>query len=480
VPLEPSEPKGPRRIVLPGEEGPEPAPSATSAADRPADSAPAPEPLESVAPDEPLIVLPPGTEPEEEDELPEHPKLRPLEILPVRDREQDLLLVTDPLGVLRAPVALRFETLELLQLLDGSLSLNELAALVARESKDLRASRFVRDLIRQLDRLLLLDSPRFQRAYAEVRSAYHQLEVRQAVLEGVSYPADPREAEAFFARHFEQAEALRKDAPSQPPGAAAGAAPRALLEPHLDPRRAGPAIARGYLELDPADDSPLRVIVHGVGHALFGDLFALTRKHFETPFGLVHCDTRFVDAVAERLGDAAYRAELTHRDEHSIEFQAIYLRHRFRRRRLTLVPILCGGFHALLDERKTPRDQPELEVLIAAISEAERRLGCATLHVASADLSHVGARFGDPAPDERTLREVEEKDRAALAAAVRGDAEGWHQAIATHEDSTRICGWAATYVMLRCAAPGEGRLLHYQQSPESNGSMVSLATLAWP
>ena len=43
-----------------------------------------------------------------------------------------------------------------------------------------------------------------------------------------------------------------------------------------------------------------------------------------------------------------------------------------------------------------------------------------------------------------------------------------------------VCGWAAAYVMLRCAEPGEGRLLHYEQSAESNGSMVSIATVAWP
>jgi AmmeMemoRadiSam system protein B len=254
------------------------------------------------------------------------------------------------------------------------------------------------------------------------------------------------------------------------------------MVPHLDPRRAGPAIARGYLELEPAGAAaatPLRVVVLGVGHSLFGDLFALTRKHFETPFGPLRCDTTFVDALAARLGDAAYHGELAHRDEHSIEFQALYLRHRFRDRPLTLVPILCAGFHALVEQDQPPAGHPELSRLIEAVRMTERELGGETLYIAGVDFSHVGVRFGDPAPDERTCREIEEKDRAAIEAARRGDAEAWHQAIASHQDSTRICGWGATYLMLRCAEPGEGRLLHYEQSAEPNGSLVSVATMSW-
>lgn len=482
MPLDPRDPPPPGRIILPvGASASEPEPAAAT----------------------PRIVLPPGVEPAEADDLPEYPRLRPLEIVPVRDGDKDYLIVTDPEGVLSAPIALKLEALELMQVLDGSVSLKELSALVARESKDIRAGRFVRDFVSQLDRLLLLDSPRFEQAFAEARGLYHRLEVRQAALEGVSYPQAPAEAEAFLARHFEDAarmDAATGDAIGAPAAATAGAAapagssapasagaratapPRALLVPHLDPRRAGASIARGYLELErsaPGARTPLRVVVFGVGHSLYSVPFALTRKHFETPFGPLRCDTAFVDAVAGRLGEIAYHGELAHRHEHSIEFQALYLRHRFRDRPLTLVPILCGGFHALLEEGQSPAESPELTALIEAVREADRTLGGPTLHVASVDFSHVGVRFGDPATDDRTRREVEEKDRAAIEAARRGDAAAWHQAIASHEDSTRICGWGATYVMLRCAQPGEGRLLHYEQSQEAGGSLVSVAAMAW-
>jgi MEMO1 family protein len=460
--LDPSEPPRKGRIILPGE--PEPAPESPAVGHESAAEAP-------------HIVLPPGVDAPEEI-LPEYPRLRPLEMIPVRDQERDYLVISDPMGVVPAPIALRLEVLELLQLLDGSLSLNELGALVARESKDIRAARFVRDLVSQLDHLLLLDSPRFHQALSEVRQAYHALEIRPAALEGISYPAEPVAARAFLDAQVEAARALAQDAPP-PPGAQP---PRAVVVPHLDPRRAGPTIALAWSELErvPKSDRPLRVVVFGVGHTLLGEPYALTRKSFETCLGKLPCDTAFVDALASRLGDEAYRGELAHRHEHSIELQALYLMHRFADRKLSLVPILVGGFHPLLETGQTPREAGALEPLIAAVRETTERLGGDTLYAAAVDFSHVGPRFGDPAPDERTRAEVEGLDRTSVEAARAGDAEAWYRSIADHKDSTRICGWGATYAMLRVAEPGSGRLLHYEATQEQDHSMVSIAAIAWP
>jgi AmmeMemoRadiSam system protein B len=459
MPTEPTDPAAPRRIIVPGDD-------------------PRPAPGDGRSTGAPRLVLPPGVAREELPDLPEYPRLRPLEIMAMRDGDRDVLLVSDPLGVMPAPVALRVEALDMLRVLDGSLSLNDITAEVVRASKDLRAGTYVKEFVAQLDQMLMLDSPRFEEAYRELRETYHGLEIRQAVLGGHAYPEDPGELGRFIDGHF--AEAERSRAADGMPVARADALPRALLAPHLDPRRAGATIARAYLELGDRPPGPVRVVVYGTGHSLFEVPVALTRKHFETPFGRVPCDTEFVDALAARLGDRAWRGELAHRHEHSIEFQTLYLKRRFGDHPVSLVPILCGGFHGLLDAGRGPRDDTTLETMIAAVREVERSLGGATLHVAAVDLSHMGPRFGDPAVDDRVLGEVETRDRTALDAAARGDADGWNQAIAEHEDSTRVCGWGPTYALLRCAEPGAGRLLQYQQSREENGSVVSVAAMVWP
>src|SRR5262249_12003521 len=105
---DPRDPTPPRRIIVPGADPRREAPGARRGAP------------EGGPPDAPRIVLPPGVGNTEHDDLPEYPRLRPLEIVALRDGDRDLLMVSDPLGVMPAPVALRVEALEMLRVLDGS------------------------------------------------------------------------------------------------------------------------------------------------------------------------------------------------------------------------------------------------------------------------------------------------------------------------------------------------------------------------
>jgi len=434
---------------------------------------------EPEAVEKPRIILPPGSVRESAEDLPEYPRLRRLMILPVRDGERELLLVQDPMGIIAGQPVLGMESLPILQLLDGTVSLNDISAAVMRESKDLRVGNMIRDFIAQLDEMFMLESPRFQRALDETRSQYHQLEIRPAALEGVSYPAEREALEQMLDGHFAEARAARETAGAAEPTAV----PRSILAPHLDPRREGPLMARAYLEIPaplPASATPLRVVILGTGHNLVGDYAALTRKHFQTALGKATTDTAFVDHVASKLGDLAYRGELSHREEHSIEFQVLYLQRRLGETPFTIVPILCGGFYNLLDERKTPREEPEVEALIEGLRGAEAKLGGTTMYVAGVDFSHFGPRFGDPKVVEEVKAEVKQVDQAAIEAAAAGDADAWFASIAEQDDATRICGYAPTYVMLRAATPGAGRPLGYAQSEERDTSVVSVAAMVWP
>ena len=451
--LDPKEPARPSKLIVPGE----------------------PEPSEKPAS---RIILPPGVSRPVDEEIPERPRLRDLVLVPFSDGQREYIMVSDPLGVIEGQPVLGIEALPILQLLDGTVTLNDLNTALMRESKDLRVANMVRDFIAQLDQLLMLDSPRFETEFKARREAWHQLEIRPAALEGRSYPAEPEACARLLDEHFEAARRLRAEAGQ--PEAPADARPRAVLAAHLDPRRAGPTIARAYLELGPEQKEPLRVVIFGTGHSLIRGKLALTRKHFETPLGRATCDTKFVDHVAARLGEAAYLGELAHRDEHSLEFQALYLRHRLGDRPFTIVPILCGAFHTLLDERKRPTDDPEFMGLVEGVRDAEKTLGGATVYLAGVDFSHVGPRFGDPPLDEAMKKEIETIDRAAIEAAVKGDADAWFDAIAAQDDGSRICGFAPTDGMLRAARPGAGRLLRYEQNDEPDKSTVSIAAIVWP
>lgn len=133
---------------------------------------------------------------------------------------------------------------------------------------------------------------------------------------------------------------------------------------------------------------------------------------------------------------------------------------------------------------RRPTEDERVEAVAAAVAAAVAQVassGRRALFLGGVDLSHVGARFGDAVDlDAATLSDIEAKDRAAIAAALTGSAEAWFDAVAAHGDSTRICGFAPTYMLLRAAGAGTGRLLAYEQSLEEGGSVVTYASLAWP
>ena len=411
--------------------------------------------------------------------LPERPRLRPLELTVAHDQGRDFLVARDPLGVCENAVMLRFEVLPLLQMLDGESTVEELAARAVAETGDMRHADGLRAFVADLDRLYLLESERFFARRRELAAAYRALEVREPELAGVSYPAEPDALRAFLGGHFAEARAIL-DAGGGPP-AGAPADPVAVAVPHLDLHRAGAAIALGFLAV-PAAPPPDLVFLLGTGHALYERTAALTAKTVRTPLGDLAADREAVARLAQRAGEAAFEEETAFRGEHSVEFAALYLAYRYGTHP-RLVPVLCGGFHRLLDADRRPAEDPLFTALADGLRDeaaAARAAGRRVLFLAAVDLSHMGARFGDAeALDGDALEEIRRTDRDALDAAATGDAEAWFDAVAAHGDATRICGYSAVYALLRAAAPGPGTLLRYEQSVEAGGSVVTCAAMAW-
>ena len=417
--------------------------------------------------------------------LPTHPRLRPVEIEEAREGGRALLVLVDPTGIAPQALAIAAEAMPVLLLLDGTVALDDLIDLIGRETGDPRAGESVRTLVEELDKRLFLESPRYEAARNAARAAYRAEPVRAAALAGISYPVEKAEVEKFLAGFEETARPWTSGETAAPgltaPVPAAATNPRALAAPHIDPRRGGALMARAYAELR---DAPSVAFVFGTGHGMYEEPFAVTAKPFETPLGRVETEVPVVRALEQACGPSLSAEEMAHRDEHSLEFQALFLKRRFGDAPVSIVPLLCGGFHGLVRYERKPTEEPRVETLVAGlVAEAERleRSGRNVLFLAGVDLSHVGARFGDAVDmDKATLEEIERKDRAAIEGALTGDAGAWFDAIAAHGDSTRICGFAPMYMMLRAARPGAGRLLAYEQSVEESGSVVTYASLAWP
>jgi AmmeMemoRadiSam system protein B len=420
----------------------------------------------------------------------ERPRLRPLEAFPIVEDGQRYLGLRDPTGLTEAVARLPPPAVAVVQLCDGEHTRDQICEEFERRHGS-RMPRVVLDrLLEQLDQGLFLDSEHFRQHQQQVFEAFDRAKVRSAHLAGRSYPEEVETLRKMLDGFFHHPDGPGRP---EPPHAARGATPRAIIAPHIDFHRGGPAYAWAYRPLAEAAEAPELAIVFGTDHNGAEHPFTLTRKHYDTPFGPLDTDVELVDAlersVREKLGASAagrlFADERHHRAEHSIEFQMVWLRYTLGARAggLRVLPILCGSLHHLVESRRAPASDPLVHVFLEALTRLVS--GRRTLFVAGADLAHVGPRFGDPEPLSKTDRlTLESKDHASLHHCMRGDAEGWFAEIAGERDRRRVCGLPPIYALLKTAglpSVASGRLAYYGQcdADEEGGSLVSITSVIY-
>ena len=400
----------------------------------------------------------------------ETPQLRPVEAFPVRVEDQDVICLRDPSGVTDAVLTVPRGLAPILALFDGARSLVDVQAEIMRQSGELVLRSQLESMVEVLDRHFFLEGPRVDAERARQRAAFLGAPTRPAFLAGRSYPADPEALASLLTQDV---------APPEGPGPIGprrGVVARGLVAPHIDFSRAGPAYAWAYHAMAEARAADCFVVL-GTAHAgLDGHAFAATGKAFETPFGPLEVDLDVLDAIGRRAREDLFDAELAHRSEHSIEFQAVwlqYLRQRVGRGDCRIVPLLTSFAHECLMRGQSPACQPEIERVLDALRDTMSAVPRRYCIVAGADLAHVGSRFGDAwrvGPTE--LARVQAEDRALLDQVGRGDAEGFFAEAMRQKDQNRICGLSPIYGLLRLQPGGEGRLLHYGQWPDPDGTVT--------
>jgi AmmeMemoRadiSam system protein B len=255
------------------------------------------------------------------------------------------------------------------------------------------------------------------------------------------------------------------------------------VAPHVDLHRGGPTYAWAYRALAEAT-SPELIVLLGTCHAPMGTPFAVTTKDYDTPFGPLPTDAAFVRELAARYSGDLLADEFAHRAEHSLEFQAVYLRYLQRSGRLgpvQVVPILGGSPHAEGLAPASPAPTWRVAEFLALLAERLAADGRRSCIIAGADLAHVGPQFGDPEPvSSLLLAGVDRADRAMLAVAAGGDADGFYRNVMSDGDRRRICGVAPMYSLLRLLPGARGAMLCYTQWADPAGhSAVTFASVAY-
>ncbi|MDB5351426.1 MAG: putative dioxygenase [Planctomycetota bacterium] len=389
----------------------------------------------------------------------DRPKLRPMHARRVDHQGQAFVALDDPLGIAASPMMIPMDGFHwVVRHFDGKKALSEIQADVLRQTGQLISSADLESLVNQLDRAMVLDGPTF----ATFHETYRNEHTRLAAFAGRSYAGTERALRSQLARFF--AHEGGAGAPAEPPPSPDGRL-RGILSPHIDFGRGGPVYTWSYKELRDRCDAEVFVIL-GVAHQYCRNRFALTRKDFATPLGLARTDRSYVARIAALAGEHVFDDELAHRTEHSIEFQVVFLQYLLGPSRdFSIVPILVGSFHDLMESGTEPIDDPEVRRFVEALKAAERAGGKKVAYIGGIDLAHVGREFGDPnLLDTATLDQVHAFDAAMIDRAAAADPAGWFRTAAEVQNRWRVCGLAATYTMLHAMGPATGTLLRYDQA----------------
>jgi hypothetical protein len=193
-------------------------------------------------------------------------------------------------------------------------------------------------------------------------------------------------------------------------------------------------------------------------------------------------DQELVEAIQSRCPYDLFRDEGAHRNEHSVEFQCLFLRHLHPEpASIRIVPVLCGSFHEAIGQSVSPLEVNPFRQFVDALSESVSARGEKIFYLASADLAHMGLQFGDrKGVEEADLRVLEEVDREMLGYVEKMDGEGFYVSILRERDRRKICGLPAIYTLLKVMEAKEGKLLNYGKAytPETL-SVVSFASLGF-
>lgn len=405
----------------------------------------------------------------------EYPKLRYLEVIPAEVEGEKIICLRDPQNLSDNILAVSIETLKILSLFDGTKTVRDIQSLVMERFGELVLSDEIENLIKQLDEALFLDSENFRDNKKRLESGFRESGRRQPSHAGLSYPGDPRELERWFQAFLGKAEETR------PRGEAPGKL-RGLISPHIDYGRGGVSYALAYRELLRENEADTFIIFGTSHYAEVENPFILTRKNFVTPLGEAETDRKITGKLEDACGWDLYEGEISHRTEHSIEFQVAFLQYMLNnKKKYRIVPVLCNSFYRLVSEGRSPAEDEMISGFLEAVAGIVSDMGDNIFIIAGADMAHVGLKFGDKEPvNELTLNKIRQRDMLSLSFGEKLDAEGFYRSVEEEKDWRKVCGLSPIYATLAAIDAERGKLLDYGQALEPDtGSVVSYASMGF-
>jgi AmmeMemoRadiSam system protein B len=266
--------------------------------------------------------------------------------------------------------------------------------------------------------------------------------IRQPVLSGTWYPADPIELAATVDDFLSGAD----------PAALPAGRPLLAVVPHAGFVYSGPTAGKLFGLLP--SGHVRRIIMLAPNHRIALNRVALCDSAaFATPLGTIEVDQAAVHRLA---GSAAFEINPNaHAEEHAIEIQLPFLQRVWPEDPPRIVPLLVPSL--------SKEQRREAAIALQQLADED------TLFLVSTDFTHYGANYGFAPFGDEPAAALEELDAGAILKILAADPDG----LRTYGQSTGItmCGLEATALALDQGLPPgyEGALLHYCRSGDRDG-----------
>lgn len=455
------------------------------------------------------------------------PKLRMVRAFPAQVGEQQALALADARQITDQVVVTAPAMQLVLPLMNGERTVEQIVTEVGRGL----TREVLEPFIAQLDHAALLFGPAFEAVVAKMREQFDSSPVlppattaafvdnlvmqetaREMGIDGAQLKDQEqvREAQERVQERFAALPDSRKDeigatklrevfeqwiaaALKDVPNPSFDALPKAVVAPHIDYPRGWMNYAAVWGRMRVVD-RPDRVVVLGTNH--FGDATGVTAcdKGYRTVLGTCELDAGLLDALKAKLGrenaEKLLKNRYDHEREHSIELQIPWIQHVIGADAAGNFPKVLGVLvHDPCTNNGESYDGQGLafEPFVAALREALAMVPGKTLIVSSADLSHVGAAFGDVNQQGQAMalageeegatqnrNRVFQHDREMLMMLAQNKPDDLIAAMGWQQNPTRWCSVGNMVAAVKVTQPTQVNILNYSAAMDQQGmGMVS-------
>ena len=380
------------------------------------------------------------------------PRLRPVEAFQTLDDGRVSYGLRDRSGISDVMLSMSGPALHILSLMDGTNSMEEIRSRFQASFGQSLTRETLCDMLEHLERACFLEGATFEEHYQSLQTSFRNGGVRP-MPHALSLGLIDGSGDVF----------RRMISGAVPASEVSANKVRGIIAPHLDYERGASAYSSAYGAIRDRG-CPDRVVLLGTNHFGRSASVVATACDFETPLGRTASDRDFLVRLEDRCGDLR-RYELDHVREHSVELQVAWLQFLYGAEAFRIVPFLCPDPCGPTETAPSEGQGVDLRDFAAALAELANDNSHDTLIVAGADLSHVGASFGDDRPlDDDFLDEVRTQDRRALDCLVLGDPEGFLSRIAETGNRTRICSAGCIFALALALKGARASALCYHQA----------------